>query len=99
MIVAVLHDVLEDGPEELINVLGKHFTAHVVGGIVVLTRQKDEDYFAYISRIVGSGWERVKLADLRHNMDLSRLPDPNDKDVARFYKYLKSYQILEAHTR
>ena len=36
----------------------------------------------------------VKMSDLRNNMDISRLPAVNDKDIRRLEKYRKAYALL-----
>lgn len=49
----------------------------------------------YISRITGNRLAlRVKLNDLRNNMDMTRIPEPTEKDYARLERYKKEYQIL-----
>lgn len=37
---------------------------------------------------------KVKLNDLRHNMDISRLPNPTEKDYVRLERYQKEYETL-----
>lgn len=37
---------------------------------------------------------KVKLNDLRHNMDISRLPNPTEKDYVRLERYQKEYEAL-----
>lgn len=39
---------------------------------------------------------RVKLHDLENNMDLSRIPHPAEKDLARLTRYRQEYQTLLA---
>ena len=41
---------------------------------------------------------KVKIADLKHNMDLTRLDSPSDKDFKRVEKYKKALEILEIET-
>lgn len=49
----------------------------------------------YISRITSNPLAlRVKLNDLRSNMDISRIPEPSEKDYARLERYKKEYQTL-----
>lgn len=49
----------------------------------------------YISRISGNFLAlKVKLNDLRNNMDITRIPDPTEKDYARIERYKKEYDIL-----
>jgi len=37
---------------------------------------------------------KVKLNDLRNNMDITRLPEPTEKDYARIERYKKEYKTL-----
>ena len=37
---------------------------------------------------------KIKLNDLRHNMDISRLPNPTEKDYIRLERYQKEYETL-----
>lgn len=37
---------------------------------------------------------KVKLNDLRNNMDITRIPEPTEKDYARIERYKKEYDIL-----
>jgi len=37
---------------------------------------------------------RVKLNDLKNNMDLSRIPNPSEKDIARKQRYEREYKDL-----
>lgn len=49
----------------------------------------------YINRISGNFLAlKVKLNDLRNNMDISRIPQPTEKDYARIERYKKEYQRL-----
>lgn len=49
----------------------------------------------YIKRFKGHFLAiKVKLNDLRHNMDISRFPNPTEKDYARFERYQKEYETL-----
>lgn len=49
----------------------------------------------YITRITSNPLAlRVKLNDLRSNMDISRIPEPSEKDYARLERYKKEYQTL-----
>lgn len=51
----------------------------------------------YINRFRGHSLAiRVKLNDLRNNMDLTRIPCPTDKDRARAERYRKEFAELSA---
>lgn len=96
MTAAVLHDLLEDREDWTAErLISEGFDAFVVVHIVILTHAKDESYEDYIercSRTEETTW--IKLADLRHNMDPSRLPDLSEKSMARMQKYHRAYQYL-----
>lgn len=95
--IAILHDILEDCPEWNEESLRHLFDKIVVDTILLLTKNKGEDYFDYIERIKQSGWAtRVKINDLKDNMDITRLNDLTEKDLIRLAKYLKAYKILMA---
>jgi (p)ppGpp synthase/HD superfamily hydrolase len=72
-VVAVLHDVLEDGPHwELL--FDASFPEHLLDAIKILTRTPHEPYQDYIRRVAEHSLARkVKIADLEDNMDLSRM--------------------------
>lgn len=87
-IVAVLHDVVEDSDISLRNLFEEGFSWDVVNAIDCLTHRKGESYDDYILRIkTNSLATTVKLLDLDDNRDLSRIPDPSNKDFERLKKY------------
>lgn len=92
---ALLHDTLEDTwvtPEEL----RREFPSEVTAAVELLTRKEDEDYFEYVRRIRKNPIARaVKLADLRHNMDKSRLADPTPKMVEWMERHCRKYRRAE----
>lgn len=93
--IAILHDLLEDCPEWNETSLRCLFSENIVSTIAVLTKKENEDYFDYIDRINQSSWAtRIKLADLKDNMDITRLETVTDNDYKRLNKYLKAYKIL-----
>lgn len=105
MIVAVLHDAIEDfegGPGELSQLkdyIYSEFGSRVYSALDALTHQRDEDYLnSYIER-VSLDWiaRRVKIADLTHNMDPRRLParEIGDKEYRRWAKYRIAIVRLE----
>lgn len=51
-----------------------------------------EEYISNISR--NSLALKVKLHDLRNNMDISRIPEPTEKDYARLERYQKEHKTL-----
>lgn len=94
-IVALLHDTIEDTSvtEDDLRPL---FSGEIVDAIVSMTHLKGEPYMEYIRRVSGNDLAKtVKLADLRHNMDLGRIKNPTEKDYARIErKYLPALAYL-----
>ena len=92
--VALMHDLLEDTDID-IKLLDKNFPQEVVQAVVTETKAAGEDYFDYINRVAQNPLAaRVKLADLEHNMDMSRLRMISADDLMRYSKYKKAHDIL-----
>lgn len=93
-IVALLHDVVEDSDVTL-EELSKTFPEKIVAAVDAITRREDETYEAYINRVSENKIARkVKIADLKDNMDISRLASLADKDIVRLQKYHQAYNML-----
>lgn len=95
-IVAVGHDLLEDTDTTIedLNTLG--CSVQIIQAIVALTKLKNERRSDSARRIAENRLAcEVKLADVMHNMDLSRLPTVTDKDLKRFEEYKVVQLILE----
>jgi (p)ppGpp synthase/HD superfamily hydrolase len=91
-IVALLHDLLEDCGEDYTYECIKHyFGDDIADAILILTRKQGECYNSYIERISKNRIACVvKIADLEHNMDLSRLEKVTNSDDERYNKYKKA---------
>ncbi len=97
VVVALLHDVVEDTPYTLQNLREMGFPEPVLTAISLMTHDVGTPYLEYIARIKDNPIARiVKLADLRHNSDLSRLDFMDEKALARVEKYKKAIALLEA---
>ncbi len=97
--VALLHDVVED-TEITIEQLEKDFPKEVTEALKLLTHSDDTDYFEYVRAIKSNPIAKaVKMADLLHNSDQSRITDKNvvsDEKIEYWNnKYTKARQILE----
>lgn len=95
---ALLHDVLED-TRITIEELQKEFPKEVAEAVMLLTHQPGEDYYEYVGRLKDHPMAKlVKLMDLKHNMDMSRLDGCSgisDGQKARWeQKYKKALEIL-----
>lgn len=95
MAVAYLHDVVEDTSVTIEDIRAE-FPSEVADAVAVLTHKKGVPYAYYIWQIQQNPIAtKVKLSDLRSNMDLNRLPGaPSDKDIRRTLKYSRSYEML-----
>ena len=100
-IVAVLHDLLEDSIEwDAARLRKEGFSDRIMAAIECLTKADGEDYAAFIARASKNPLAvRVKLADLRDNMDVTRLETLSPKDLERLQKYHKHYHELMALQR
>jgi (p)ppGpp synthase/HD superfamily hydrolase len=95
-IVAMLHDVIEDTDIPLQYLRDEGYSDTIVEAIDALTRRDGETYMDYIRRAKQNPIARkVKIADIKDNMDLSRIPEPTEKDLQRMKRYEKALKVLE----
>jgi (p)ppGpp synthase/HD superfamily hydrolase len=95
-IVALLHDVVEDTEYTLEDLAAMGFDPAVIDALKLLTHDEEVPYMDYVRAIKDHPIAKaVKLADLRHNSDLSRLDTVDEKALARREKYLKALALLE----
>lgn len=84
--VAWLHDVLEDTKTTAEMLTEKGIPQNVVEAVKALTKQKGEDYFAYLARVKeNSISRRVKIADMQDNLS----DDPTPKARERYQAGLR----------
>ena len=92
---ALLHDVIEDSDMTLSDLLNRGIPSEVLQAVSILTKDKKLTYQEYLSRVKTNEIARkVKLADLKHNSDLSRISNPSEKDFSRSEKYKKAIEFL-----
>lgn len=85
---AILHDVVEDTGVSLDDLRQAGFSGRVVAAVDALTKRPGEEYEAYLQRVMENPTALdVKIADMMDNSDRSRLPNPTEKDRARWRKY------------
>ena len=95
-VVALLHDVVEDTPYSLADLRAMGFPEDVLEAIALMTHAKGTPYLDYVAALRSNPLaRRVKLADLRHNSDLTRLDAVDEKALARVEKYRKAIALLE----
>ena len=95
--VAYLHDVIEDTELTLEDLREYGFSEEVLKAVDVITKKKGQDYQTYLNSVKENKLARVvKLADLRHNSDLTRLINITEKDIERKEKYQKAIDFLNS---
>lgn len=95
--VALLHDVVEDTDITLDDLRGRGFSDSIVAAVDCLTHRSGEPRDTYLRRIAENPLAvTVKLADLTHNSDLSRLANPTEKDLARAARYKREMEYLRS---
>lgn len=96
-IVALLHDLVEDTDYTIEDLVNMGFDKVVTEAIALLTHGDGTDYMDYVARIKENPIAKaVKLADLKHNSDLTRLDIVDEKALGRAEKYRKAIALLEA---
>lgn len=93
-IVALLHDVVEDSETTLEDLKAMGFSDRIIDAIDRVTK-KGESYGIYLKKIKENDLARaVKLGDLEHNSDLTRLKTVTEKDLNRVKRYKKAKEYL-----
>ncbi len=94
-VAALLHDVVEDTDYTLDDLRKMGFGDAVCDALALLTHDEAVPYMDYVAAIKENPIARaVKLADLRHNSDLARLDQVDDKALQRVEKYRKAIALL-----
>ena len=95
-IVALLHDVVEDTELTFEDLEKQGFGEEIISALKLLTHNDDTPYMDYVAKIKNNKIATaVKLADLRHNSDLTRLDVVDEKALKRKEKYEKAIKLLE----
>ena len=96
-IVALLHDVIEDTEYTLSDLAAMGFSNSVIDALALMTHDSTVPYMEYVRAIsLNSLATKVKLADLRHNSDLTRLDHVDEKALSRVKKYAAAIELLES---
>jgi len=94
-IVAVLHDVVEDTIWTMDDLRKEGFSRDVLAALDGVTKREGEGYADFFRRGAMNPISRqVKLADLKSNLDLSRIAAPTERDVERMEKYRAAVAML-----
>ena len=94
-IVALLHGTIEDTDVTADYLRSEGFPKEIINAVLSVTKQEGENYEDFVCRAAKNAIGReVKIADLEDNMDIRRLIEIKDEDVARLRKYLCAWQYL-----
>jgi len=95
--VALLHDVVEDTDMTFEKIYEFGFPEEVVEALKRLTHTDDVPYMDYVKNIKNNPIAKtVKIADLRHNSDISRLDSVDVRAIDRLQKYKCALELLES---
>lgn len=93
--VALLHDVVEDTDYTIDDIIAMGFPKSVTDALALMTHDKSVSYMDYVAKVKTNPIARaVKLADLRHNSDISRLDTVDEKTIERLKKYAAAIELL-----
>lgn len=94
-IVALLHDVIEDTDYTFEDLRAAGFDNEIIEALKLMTHDDSVPYMEYVTAIKSNPIATaVKLADLKHNSDLSRLDVVDEKAIKRKEKYDKAICLL-----
>jgi (p)ppGpp synthase/HD superfamily hydrolase len=94
-IVGVLHDIIEDTSITASQLLQYGFSSTVVDGVVAMSKTPDTSYIDYLINLKKNEIARVvKMYDITHNSDLTRLKGVRPSDIIRTRKYQIAYLYL-----
>ena len=95
-VIALLHNVIEDTIFTEDDLKSAGFSARTIFAGKCRYRKKDESYDDYILRLsTNQDAVIVKIVDLEHNADLSRISAPTQKDFTRTQKYREKLCLLK----
>lgn len=95
--IAAGHDLVEDTETTYSELRSLGFSERVIDGIRSLTKVPGETYEEYKEKVKRNRDAiLVKMADLKHNSDISRLKGLRQKDFDRMAKYMAFYAELSA---
>jgi (p)ppGpp synthase/HD superfamily hydrolase len=96
-IVAMLHDVVEDSTTTIQQLKEEKFSKGILSAVSLLTKKENQPYQEYILAIKRNPLAtKIKLADLKDNMDTKRLKKITEADKERIKKYKAAYKLLTA---
>lgn len=96
VITALLHDIIEDTPLTITWLREQGFSEPILQALTLLRHESGMPYMEYIKRLQDNNIAcQVKLEDLKHNSDISRIDKMDDEDKKRLKKYKEAIAYLE----
>lgn len=94
-ICGILHDLVEDTKWTFEDLKKEGFSEEIINALECVTKQPNEPYSQFIERIKKNPLAvKVKINDLKDNMDITRLTFITEKDTQRLNKYINAYHCL-----
>ena len=88
-------EIVEQYPHEHLHLPSKDEWNEIEEALHLMNARTAQTREEYINRFKGHFLAiKVKLNDLCHNMDISRLPNPTEKDYVRLERYQEEYEML-----
>lgn len=88
-------EIITQYPNERLHLPSKEEWNDIEEALNLLNSRTAKNREEYIQHFKGHFLAiKVKMNDLRHNMDISRIPNPTEKDYARIERYQKEYNTL-----
>ena len=93
---ALLHDVIEDTDYTFDDLRGMGFPEEVIEALTLLTHDPAVPYMDYVKIIATNPTaKKVKIADLKHNSDLTRMNEIDEYAIRRTKKYKDALALLQ----
>lgn len=93
--VALLHDVMEDTDFTVDDIRAAGMNDAVVEALLLMTHGPSVPYMDYVAKLADNPLARtVKIADLQHNLDRTRIENPTERDAQRWEKYERALAFL-----
>ncbi len=93
--VALLHDTVEDGDITFDDLKQQGFYDEIIEAVQLLTHDPEVPYMDYVAKVKTNPLAtKVKLADLHHNSDLTRMAEIDEWALRRNQKYLAAIAFL-----
>lgn len=94
-IAALLHDVVEDTDYTFEDLVSMGFSEEVITALRLLTHDDATPYMEYVAAVKNNPIAKaVKIADLKHNSDTTRLEVIDERAAKRVEKYASALALL-----